>query len=135
MSHTSCDSDCVVFAKNFIHDVISVTVAMAVDYPILCGHCTNINILLFSGNKNNVFTHHLLFVLDCSWSHSNCHRCINMKNSVCKVCIMGKMVLKVLYDIHYINNTWKKNIKNSEIILDTMFSAGKHKPRKCVALG
>ena len=105
MSHTSCDSDWVVFANNFIHAVVSVMLAMAVDYPILCGSCTNIKILLFSGNKNNIITHHLLFVLDCSWSHSHCDRCINMNKNVCKMCIIRKMVLKVLYDIHYINNT------------------------------
>jgi hypothetical protein len=28
----------------------------AVDYPILAGPCTNINILLFSGKKNNVIS-------------------------------------------------------------------------------
>jgi len=38
-------------------------VVMAVDYPILCGPCTNINILLFSGNENNVITCHLLIRL------------------------------------------------------------------------
>jgi len=48
------DSDWVVLAKNFINDVVRFMVLMAVDYPILCGLCTNINILLFSGNKNNV---------------------------------------------------------------------------------
>jgi len=41
----------------------SVMVVMAVDYPILCGPCTYINILLFSGNKNNVITCHLLIHL------------------------------------------------------------------------
>jgi hypothetical protein len=55
-------------------------VAMVVDYPIMCGPCTNINILLFSGKKNNVITCHLLFVLDCRRSHSHCDRCIDMNN-------------------------------------------------------
>jgi len=41
----------------------SVIVVMAVDYPILCGTCTYINILLFSGNENNVITCHLLIRL------------------------------------------------------------------------
>jgi len=48
------NSDWVGFAKNFINDMVRVMVVMAVDYPILCGPCMNINILLFSGNKNNV---------------------------------------------------------------------------------
>jgi hypothetical protein len=43
-----------VLAKNFINEVVRVMVVIAVDYPILCGPCRNINILLFSGNKNNV---------------------------------------------------------------------------------
>jgi len=64
VSHTRCDSDCTVFVKNFIHDVVSVMAAMAVDYPILCGSCTNINILFFSDNKNNMITDHLLL----SWT-------------------------------------------------------------------
>jgi len=41
----------------------SVMVGMAVDYPILCGPCTYINILLYSGNENNVITCHLLIHL------------------------------------------------------------------------
>ena len=41
----------------------SVMVLMAVDYPILCGTCTYINILLFSDNENNVITCHLLIRL------------------------------------------------------------------------
>jgi len=49
-------SDWVVFTKNIINEVVRVMVVMAVDYPILCGPGTNINILLFSGNKNNVIT-------------------------------------------------------------------------------
>jgi hypothetical protein len=55
LCHTQIfDSDWVVFAKNFINEVVRVMVVMAVDYPIPYGPCTNINILLFSGNKNNV---------------------------------------------------------------------------------
>ena len=55
LCHTQIfDSDWIVLAKNFIHEVVTVMVVMAVDYPILCGVCTTINILLFSGNKNNV---------------------------------------------------------------------------------
>jgi len=49
---------------------VTVMVVMAVDYPILCGPCTNINILLFNCYKNNVNTCHLLFVLECRWSQS-----------------------------------------------------------------
>ena len=41
----------------------SVMVVMAVEYPIQCGPCTYINILLFSGNENNVITCHLLIRL------------------------------------------------------------------------
>ena len=59
------DSDWVAFAKAFIHEVVRVLVVMAVDYPILCVPCTNINILLFGGNKKNVINSCLLFVLDC----------------------------------------------------------------------
>ena len=66
------DSDWVVFGKNFIHEVLTVMVVMVVDCAILCGPCKNINILLFSGNKNNIITCHLLFVLKCTWSHSRC---------------------------------------------------------------
>jgi len=63
LCHTQIfDSDWVVFAKNFIHEVVRVMVVMAVDYPILCGPCTNINILVFSGNKKNVITYHLLII-------------------------------------------------------------------------
>ena len=57
------DSDWVVFTKNIINEVVRVIVVMAVDYPIFCGPCTIINILLFSGNKNNVITCHLLIHL------------------------------------------------------------------------
>jgi hypothetical protein len=64
------DSDRVVFTKKFTHEVVKFMVVMAVDYPILCGPCMNINIPLFSCNKNNVITCHLLFVLDCRWSQS-----------------------------------------------------------------
>ena len=56
-------SDWVVFTKNIINEVVRVMVVMAVDYPILCGPGTNINILLFSGNKNNVITCQLLIRL------------------------------------------------------------------------
>jgi len=42
------DSDWVALAKNLINEVFRVMVVMAVDYPILCGPCTNINILLFN---------------------------------------------------------------------------------------
>ena len=73
-------SEWVAFAKNFIREVVRVVVVMAVDYPILRGRCTNINILLFSGNKNNAITCHLLFILDCRQSHSHHDRCIPMKN-------------------------------------------------------
>ena len=79
LCHTKIfDSDWVVLAKNFINKVARVMVVMTVDYPILCGPCTNINILLFSGNKNNAITCHLLFVLDCRLSHTHCDRCIHM---------------------------------------------------------
>ena len=44
-------SDWVVFAKNFIHELVTVMVVLAIDYATLCGPCTNINILLFSCNK------------------------------------------------------------------------------------
>ena len=81
LCHTQIfDSDWVVFAKDFIHEVVRVMVVMSVDYPILCGPCMNINIPLFSGNKNNVINCHLLFVLDCRWSHSHCDRCIAMNS-------------------------------------------------------
>jgi len=73
-------SDWVVCTKNFILEVLIVMVVMAVKYPILCGSCTNIKILLFSGNKNNVINCHLLFVLDCRWSHCHCDRCSPMIN-------------------------------------------------------
>jgi len=81
LCHTQIfDSDWVVFPKNFIHEVVRFMAVMAVDYPIMCGPCTNINILLFSGNKNNIIICHLLFVLDCRRSHSHCDRCIAMNN-------------------------------------------------------
>jgi len=81
LCHTKLsDSGWVVFTKNFIHEVVRVMVVMAVDHPILCGPCTNINNLLFSCNRNNVFTCHLLFVFDYRWSHSHCDRCIHMNN-------------------------------------------------------
>jgi len=105
LCHTKIsDSDWVVLAKNFIHEMVRVMVVMAVDYPILCGLCTNINILLFSGNKNNVINCHLLFVLECRRSLCHCHRLGLTVFCVCKVFFMKKMVLKV----------WYHNIKSSE---------------------
>ena len=81
LSHTKIfDSDWVVLAKNFINEVVIIMVVMAVDYPTMCGPCTNIKILLYSCNKNNVITFHLLFVLDCRWSHCHCDRCSPMNN-------------------------------------------------------
>ena len=81
LCHTQIfDSEWVVFAKNFIHEEVRVMVVIAVDYPILCGPCMNINILLFSGNKNNIITCHPLFVLDCRWCHRHYDRCIHMNN-------------------------------------------------------
>jgi len=45
LCHTQIfDSDWVVFTKNFIHDVVRFMTVMAVDCPIMCGPCTNINI-------------------------------------------------------------------------------------------
>ena len=41
------DSDCVVFTKNIINEEVRVMVIMAGDYPILSGHCTKLNTLLF----------------------------------------------------------------------------------------
>jgi len=81
LCHTQIfDSDWVAFANNFIREVVRVMAVMAVDYTILCGPCTNINIPIFSGNKNNVITCHLLFILECRWSHSHFDRCIPMNN-------------------------------------------------------
>ena len=85
------DSDWVALAKNLINEVFRVMVVMAVDYPILCGPCTIINILLFRGNKCNIINCHLLFVLDYRFSHSHCDSAF----SVCIVCCMKKVVLKV----------------------------------------
>ena len=117
-------ADLNVLAKNFIHEVVRVMVVMAVDYPILCGLCTNINILLFSGNKNNVINCHLLFVLECRCSLCHCDRLGLWVFSVCKVCFMKKMVLKVWYD----------NIKSSEKKkMDITFSAGQTENKTTVA--
>jgi hypothetical protein len=41
----------VVFAKYYVHQMVRVKVVMAVDYPILCGPCTHMNILLHTDNK------------------------------------------------------------------------------------
>jgi len=91
LCHTkSVDSDWFVFAYNFIHEVVTVMVAMAVEYPILCGPCTNIKILLFSCNKNNIITCHLLFVLDCRWCHCHCDRCIHMNKQCMQSALHGK---------------------------------------------
>jgi hypothetical protein len=95
LCHTTIfDSDCIVLSKNFIQEVVKIMVVMADDCPILCGPCTNINILLYSGNKSNVITCHLFFVLNCRWSHSPCDRVLVWTISVCKVCCVKKMVLK-----------------------------------------
>jgi hypothetical protein len=118
MCHTTSDSDCIAFAKNFTHAVVILMAAIAVDYPIMRGTCTNTNNFLFCGNKNNVINHRLSFLLDCRWFQSKCDRCIHMKNTGIK------MVVKVLYDIYYINNTLQKNIKTGEKIPDITFSAG-----------
>ena len=81
LCHTkSVDSDWVVFAYSFINEVVTVRVVVAVDYAILCGPCTNIKILLFSINKNNVINCHLLFFLNCRWCHCHCDRCSPMSN-------------------------------------------------------
>jgi len=91
LCHTKIfDSDSVVFAYSFINEVVIVMVAMAVDYAILCGPCTNIKILLFSCNKNNVTNCHLLFVLDCRWSHCHCDRCIHMNKQCMQSVLHGK---------------------------------------------
>jgi len=37
-------SDWVVFTKNYIHEVVRFMAVMAVDFPVMCGPCTNINI-------------------------------------------------------------------------------------------
>jgi hypothetical protein len=42
------DSDWVVFTKNIINEEVRDMEVMAVDYPKLCGPCTNINTLLFT---------------------------------------------------------------------------------------
>jgi len=97
LCHTQIfDSDWVVFAKNFIHEVVRVMVVMAGVYSLLCGSCTNINILLFRCNKNNVITCHLLFVLECRWSHSHCDRCIPMKNWCLQSALHGINVIESL---------------------------------------
>ena len=90
------DSDWVMFTKNFINKVVRVTVVMERDYPILCEHCTNINILLFRCNKTNVITCHLLFVLGCRWSHSHCDRCIPMKNGCLQSALHGINIIESL---------------------------------------
>jgi len=49
LCHTQIsDSDWVVFTKNFIHEVVRF---MAVDCPIMCGPCRNINISSFVATK------------------------------------------------------------------------------------
>ena len=73
LCHTQIfDSDWVVFAKNFIHEVVRFMVVTAVDYPILCGPCMNINFPLLLTIKIILITSHLLFILDCRRSHSHC---------------------------------------------------------------
>ena len=101
LCHTKIfDSDWLVFAHNFINEVVIVMVVMAVDYPIPCGPCTNIKIILFSCYKYNVITCHLLFILHCRWSHSHCDRCIHTNNQCLQSVLQEKMALKVWYDIH-----------------------------------
>jgi len=59
LCHTQIfDSDWVVFTKNFIHAVVRFMAVMAVDCPIMCGPCTNINISSFVATKNNVINCH-----------------------------------------------------------------------------
>jgi len=98
-------SDWVVFTKNFIHEVDRFMVVMAVLYPIMCGPCTNINISSFVATKIMQIT----VTSHSSWTEG----CLTVTVtdvfiwtlSVCKVCFMGKMVLKFWYDIHWLNNT------------------------------
>ena len=80
----------VVFTKNVIHEVVTVMAGMAADYSILCGPCTNIHILLFGGNKHNIITCHLLFVLDCMWSRSHCDRCVHTNRQCLQSVLHGK---------------------------------------------
>jgi len=52
LCHTQIfDSDWVVFTKNFIHEVVRFMAVMAVDCPIICGPCTDINISSFVATK------------------------------------------------------------------------------------
>ena len=117
LCHTQIfDSDWVGLAKNLINEVFRVMVVMAVDYPILCGPCTDINIPLFNWNKNNVITCHLLCLLECRWSHSHCDRCIHMKNLCLQSLLHGKnftenLVLYTLnqqYSVKEHKRWWKK---------------------------
>jgi hypothetical protein len=110
------DSDWSVFAKNFIHAVVTVMVAMAVDYPLLCVCRTNINILLFSGNNNKVITRHLLFILDCRWSNSQCVRCIHM-NKECSHTVL-------LQSVHHGNSVTESLVQN---MLHPQYSVQEHK--------
>jgi len=116
VSHTTSDSDCTAFAKNFIHAVVIVMAAIAVDYPLLFGPCMNINIFLFRSNKNNVITCQMLFLLHCRRSHSYCDKCINVKQTVCKAWIMEKNGIESLvwctlnqqYSVKEHKEWWKK---------------------------
>ena len=83
-------SDWVVFTYNFIHEVVIVMVVMAVDCAIPCGTCTNTKILFFSCNKYNVITCHMLFILDCRWSHSHYDRCSPINNQYLQSVLHGK---------------------------------------------
>ena len=53
LCHTNIfDSDWAVFTQNIINEVVRVMAVMAVDYPILCGTCTNINMKEVIAHEN-----------------------------------------------------------------------------------
>jgi len=102
------DSDWVVFTKNIINEVVRVLVVMAVDFSIICWTCMNINILLFSGNKYNVITCHLLI-------HLGLWQIYSYEQLVSATCASWKKWYRK-FGMIYTNSTQlcKKNIKISK---------------------
>jgi len=93
----------------------SVMVVMAVDYPILSGTCTYINIRLFSGNENNIITCLLLIhlgiyvVSQALWQMYSYEQLLNAN------CALWKKWHRKLGVIDTKSTLiCKKNIKNSE---------------------
>ena len=125
MSHKIFDSDWDVFTKNFINEVGQSYGSNGSWLPNTVW-TLNINNLLFNCNRNNVFTCHMLCVLECRWSHSHCDRCIHKKNQCLESVLHEKngteslvrYILNQQYSVKGHKEWWKKIYRILRLVLD-----------------